>query len=496
MSERLLVLIAVGLTLPACGNELELSAGTTDAGARQVVAVGTRPVCGNGVVEPGEECDDGNGVETDGCDGRCQAPCAADALAVLGCGAGRSFTDRVELYSNSRMEWVTAEAGRTTQVCRTEDGQTFEVAVCRNGNCLNILPPLDGGHLCSAPCVATPDCPLGQVCVETWVDGPAVDQPLELRRDAGPQPTGTGQCLAAVGGGVGDRCGTCGAGLNCNEVAGLDNQFLCMPSCEVDDDCPGGSICSNAYSVHTGDPNGRSCFHAVNTPVGSLVDDATLCARSLSLPAEVVLGVCREACTQVYVECGQCFEDADGACQTQLWCRDSCLAGGNWDFFACLADQRSCGGLEACSDAAASGRRYCTRNCQRDEDCPATWQCLDFGEAVGRLCVANSRASLTESTEFVLVPERVFPHPECAADIDDTCTFESDCDPDCLRTLGCGDVPAAGRCREDGSVVFCAQHQTVSIDCVARGLGCGFDEARARFDCLAAAPAADAGVAP
>ncbi|MFZ6180662.1 DUF4215 domain-containing protein [Nannocystis pusilla] len=42
------------------------------------------PVCGNGYLEAGEQCDDGNDVDDDGCDGACLVPCglAGEAVAL------------------------------------------------------------------------------------------------------------------------------------------------------------------------------------------------------------------------------------------------------------------------------------------------------------------------------------------------------------------------------------------------------------------------------
>ncbi len=479
------LLALVALLAWGCGNELELSAGLADAAPRDTVAVRTRPVCGNGVPETGEECDDGNAIEDDGCDSNCQAPCGPRELAVLGCGTGRTFMDRVELYSHSMMKWVVAEATRTTQICRTVEGATFEVAVCRNGNCLNILSPQGSGRACAKPCLSTVACPAGQVCVETWIDGDGVDIPEQERRGPGPQPTSRGWCLPSVGGGVGDRCGTCGLGLNCNEVAGLEDQFLCMPSCEADADCPGAALCSSAYSVHTGDPNGRSCFHSVNAPPGTRVDREASCPRMLALPVEVVSSVCEAGCAQVYDTCGACFQDDAGDCRAQSWCRAQCHAGGAWAFFACLADRGECGSLDACRGAETGVGFYCTVGCEDDTDCPTGgWTCADFGEGLGRRCVAPTPDALNDGSGFDLVPERNFPAPECADDVDAFCSFESACDVDCARTLGCGDVPGAGQCREDGSLVFCEQHHAVRIDCAARDRPCGFDAALSRFDCL------------
>ena len=40
--------------------------------ARLLQANTTTPVCGNGVFEQGEECDDGNTVRGDGCNSNCK----------------------------------------------------------------------------------------------------------------------------------------------------------------------------------------------------------------------------------------------------------------------------------------------------------------------------------------------------------------------------------------------------------------------------------------
>ena len=62
-------LFAIGL-LQACGD--------------QVVVRETEASCGNGEIEAGEACDDGNAVNTDGC---------TDACAVAICGDGTTRTD-------------------------------------------------------------------------------------------------------------------------------------------------------------------------------------------------------------------------------------------------------------------------------------------------------------------------------------------------------------------------------------------------------------------
>ncbi|HTM43918.1 MAG TPA: PQQ-dependent sugar dehydrogenase [Polyangiaceae bacterium] len=45
---------------------------------------GTGPVCGNGVVESGEQCDDGNTVNTDACSNACRTPTCSDGIQNQG----------------------------------------------------------------------------------------------------------------------------------------------------------------------------------------------------------------------------------------------------------------------------------------------------------------------------------------------------------------------------------------------------------------------------
>jgi virginiamycin B lyase len=64
-----------GVVSAACGEECDPpSPGTCDTQCRRI------PECGDGVVDPGEQCDDGNAADCDGCSGRC--------TVETGCGDG------------------------------------------------------------------------------------------------------------------------------------------------------------------------------------------------------------------------------------------------------------------------------------------------------------------------------------------------------------------------------------------------------------------------
>src|SRR5512143_3296989 len=63
---------------PACGNGIvdpgeQCDDGNTTNGDTCDTNC-TMPRCGNGVVDPGEQCDDGNTTNSDGCENNCTAP--------------------------------------------------------------------------------------------------------------------------------------------------------------------------------------------------------------------------------------------------------------------------------------------------------------------------------------------------------------------------------------------------------------------------------------
>ncbi len=477
MSSARLLLLGVLMATWGCGNELELAPGEpSEVEEPDPVSVRTRPVCGNGAIEAGEECDDGNDDSRDGCDSFCQTPCGAGEITIDGCGAGRTFRDSVERWSECNQTWVDGTSTRTTVVCRTPAGNLFEVGVCRNGACLNVLPPVGGERVCSSVCETTTDCPSGQVCVNTWLDAEAREEPLLWRRPAGIHPDGNGVCLTAVGGGVGDRCGTCGAGLGCNGVTGKDGLFLCMSHCVDDEGCPDGAFCGDAFDTVTECITGKSCFYGVNAPIGSKVRAARQCTRGQALFIEDVVENCAAGCRRFY-ECGQTEMG-----RTEMECAAACLQESDYRRAFCRT-RASCDNMPTCEaeELLREGTRYCTRGCTIDADCPSDWLCLPHADR--RLCTAEINSELTDPPNFKPTVERTFPDPACPGDVDTTCTFESECDRDCFASTGCGEVPGAGVCEQE-RLLFCEQHRIVSIDCATRDLECGYDAALVRFDCI------------
>ena len=44
----------------------------------------TAPLCGDGVIQPGEECDDGNDINDDACTNTCALPACGDGILQPG----------------------------------------------------------------------------------------------------------------------------------------------------------------------------------------------------------------------------------------------------------------------------------------------------------------------------------------------------------------------------------------------------------------------------
>jgi cysteine-rich repeat protein len=106
------------------------------------------PICGNSIVDPGEECDDGNTVDGDGCDGDCTFSCRTDN----DCSDGWPCTDNFCDLIVHRCTFPTSTAGT---LCRTPAGYC------------DIEERCDGSSPACPPDSFVPsgqDCDDGQIC--------------------------------------------------------------------------------------------------------------------------------------------------------------------------------------------------------------------------------------------------------------------------------------------------------------------------------------------
>ncbi len=131
------VLLATCLALSACGARTDISGGG-DLGDASVDAPPAPPKCGNGIVEVGELCDDGNTNDVDECTNRCGPTTCGDGIVQTGeqCDDGNRDDGDDCLSSCVRASCGDGKLQRGVEQC--DDGNTVttdDCIACRPARC-------------------------------------------------------------------------------------------------------------------------------------------------------------------------------------------------------------------------------------------------------------------------------------------------------------------------------------------------------------------------
>ena len=286
--------------IQTCGADHKCAAGTPLAtgamcGTGMFCVAGNcaAPSCGDGVVEPGEECDDGNTTNGDGCDNTCKFSCVstdttrnctpADSCAGKGtcndtthiCAAGTPLMNGVMCGT---MGGICKAGVCTSAACG--DGVVEAPEQCDFGAGNGVGTGCEAN--CKFSCETTPSdtCTTTDICAGTnkcaSVTGPNNGMGQQCKAGT---PPGNGTACANGGKCMGGICqtalcgnGTVNSGEQCdwgtaNNIAGSGCEPDCTFSCTLSpNSCPGSDPCSAMPKVcatiagpSTAPNNGQRC---------------------------------------------------------------------------------------------------------------------------------------------------------------------------------------------------------------------------------------------
>jgi len=313
--QRLFAIAVVGIAMTACG---------FGDNRNHQVGDDVGPVCGDGFIDPGEECDDENLDDLDGCDSICDVE---DGWNCVGepsdCTMGASVCGDGAIANGEDCDDAdTAGGDGCSGNCDVEPGWECHGSpsqcnlLCGNGH-VDPGEQCDGGADCDATChlinpvscdlIPQDGCTAGFACDIADVDGNGECRPI------------------TVDGGEDDSCNSsanaCGAGFTC--VGQSPTVDVCTQMCHTDAQCDA--------------PNGSRC-------IGSLIDSGT---------GEEIqnINICSNACDPI----GQ----------------TGCTAG-----LRCIAGGMTGGDI---TDCAEPGTRAFGATCSSTTDCVAGGICVDDG---------------------------------------------------------------------------------------------------------------------
>jgi cysteine-rich repeat protein len=369
---------------------------------------GGASVCGNGVVEEGEECDDGpdnSDTEPGACRRDCRRPWCGDC--VVDPGEACEVCDELDDECTDDCRLITCGNGVTDPGEECDDGNVDNTDGCLNTCLLAVCG--DGfvwaGHeecdplilydgMCATPCgsegivICEPNCVFGCLAPPESCNGTdddcdgAADNGFACVQDA-PTP-----CVTT--------CGAWGAGT-CTDACTLPAASECTPPAEtcngVDDDCdtvpdngfpcpagarvtcrsacltPGSGICSSTCQIPTGaecTPPAEVC-NGADDDCDTVPDNGFACVRGTPTSCTTTCGSTGS---------GTCTLDCDlptgDACtppvETCNGLDDDCVGGAD-NGFDCVA-----GATQTCTAGSCTGTQSCASG-------TCTWLPCTFGES-------------------------------------------------------------------------------------------------------------------
>jgi fibro-slime domain-containing protein len=387
-------------------------------------------VCGNGVVETGETCDDGNSVPGDGCSGVCQTeanytcatpgqPCTFTGVVAI-CGDGKLEGDEGCDDGNTNSNdgcsaTCTLEAGFT---CATP-GQpcTKPVGVCGDG-AINSGEQCDDGNTmtgdgCGATCQIESGwaCPnAGQACMQVMYCGDGVVETGETCDDGNTTP--------------GDGCsGVCQLqpGYACPSAGQPCVQIWVCGNGHVDP----GEVCDDGNTA-SGDGCSADC---------SLVESGYTCPNVNGSGGPCVKApdnVCGDGHIAGNEQCD------DGNTSSNDGCSSTCAVESGWN---CPTAGQPCVRNAYCGNGIVDGKDQCddgnnTSNdgCSADCKLEQGWACVSTGTPPKSVCHKTTCGDGVKEGFEQCDDGNLIPYDGCSA----SCTIEPKCQGGTCTAV-CGD---------------------------------------------------------
>jgi len=415
-----------GAGLPAGGLQTDLFS----------VAGKKNGICGNGILEVGEQCDDGNQLDGDCCSSACRRDPPGTACTI-GNVCADAACDAAGVCQFTRFN---------TNPC--DDGSACTVAdTCSLGSCVGTPRSCDDANVCT-----TDSCDPATGCVNTPRSGPCDDHDACTTGDA----CAGGRCV-----GTRRNCndGNVCTDDSCNPATGCvhtPNTASCDDgnACTTVDVCKGGT-CVGSTPPSCDDGNvctDDSCDPAtgcVHTPNTAPCDDFDACTTGDTCSGGRCVGRAARSCD----DGNPCTDDS---CNPLTGCvhtpnsapcddLDACTMGDTCAGGRCVGAPRSCDDGNGCTDDTCRPEIGCVHTANR-APCDDGDACTTADTCSGGICVGGPPRSCDDGnpcTDDACRPDTGCVYSPNAAPCDDgdACTTGDTCTQGtCTGTpLGCDD---------------------------------------------------------